>query len=720
MLALLVAWLTFAVAGTSDLPMTDRPRTLQADDLDRFYVDYGDRVIRWTTERDRVFNYKPDEKGWSTQSIRHLVSPPDGTIHTVQKIAKKECHDKECSSYTNYYKYRWVQCAQGGRCTDTNLGSWSVAKGAKYPNSYSAEHKVTEQGTALIHVAKTIRNSEGSRTVHTYTCGGSECKAKQYEEQWFDEMKVPPTYRIDEKKKDFYGGALGEGSGKVTLAKGLMDAMANVDTNFVYDRAGRPHIYLHSSNRKFAHKYVDDSGDIIDKKARLVVDGPESGASNAVVRYGPQGVLTFHYFYKNSYYKGVRATFFDDAEGSPVWQVDVVNGRDDNPGWQLLAAATPQGRVMVSWLDEPIGKKNRTTTIRLFDNAQSVFDAQVPQPDDWTRNYKIWFGRVGAGPGLALWNFTSGGPSNEDFTGVDPRFRMDSSYSAPPSIMIGGTVEAKFGGFSLGASYARNQLQDAASNLSETTDNPVYERIFGQLGIDKIIKYHDIRLALRIGLVDLNYDIVPRGPQGTTGTGVEPSRQARGHRRSLYRRLDIYFLNTWRVRYGFFNQSYEAVLPFYVWAIDAGDTSYRFVDSFQSGATFNDYGITVGYSRIDYATKFENKVTAPFVDADAGFGISTARLDVPVTVAEGDPIDSATAIMVPFNVEVGGVILRRSHKLRGLGWYTRVFYRTEGSWAGTSAKPGDKDEAVDEDRITVGYDRLEIRHGPYLDVGLVF
>lgn len=82
-----------------------------------------------------------------------------------------------------------------------------------------------------------------------------------------------------------------------------------------------------------------------------------------------------------------------------------------------------------------------------------------------------------------------------------------------------------------------------------------------------------------------------------------------------------------------------------------------------------------------------------------------------MAVAAGEPIDSVSAIMVPFNVETGGVVLRRSHKLRGMGWY---------GWSGTSAKLGDKDEAAGEDRSTVGFDRQEIRHGPCLDVGLVF
>jgi len=37
-----------------DLPIDDRPAALHADDLDRFYLDYGTQVVRWTTARDRA------------------------------------------------------------------------------------------------------------------------------------------------------------------------------------------------------------------------------------------------------------------------------------------------------------------------------------------------------------------------------------------------------------------------------------------------------------------------------------------------------------------------------------------------------------------------------------------------------------------------------------------------------------------------------------------
>lgn len=178
-----------------------------------------------------------------------------------------------------------------------------------------------------------------------------------------------------------------------------------------------------------------------------------------------------------------------------------------------------------------------------------------------------------------------------------------------------------------------------------------------------------------------------------------------------------------------------------MWAIDKGQTSYRYIDSFPSTLQFNDYGLTVGYSRLDYAAKFENKVTAPFIDADVGLGFSSARLDEAVTPtdtdtgsttavttssgevlqqAEPEAIHRSTTFMIPFNMEVGGILLRRTAKLRGLGWYGRVGYRVTGSISGSASKPADLSEAAVTANQRVTYSRFELRHGPFFDVGAVF
>jgi hypothetical protein len=87
-------------------------------------------------------------------------------------------------------------------------------------------------------------------------------------------------------------------------------------------------------------------------------------------------------------------------------------------------------------------------------------------------------------------------------------------------------------------------------------------------------------------------------------------------------------------------------------------------------------------------------------------------------------------IMLPFNVEAGLILLRRSHTLRGLGFWLRAGYRAEGSLTGSNARPedrttdggGDEEDEEDEDSesFNVGYNRTELRHGPFLSAGIVF
>ena len=95
-------------------------------------------------------------------------------------------------------------------------------------------------------------------------------------------------------------------------------------------------------------------------------------------------------------------------------------------------------------------------------------------------------------------------------------------------------------------------------------------------------------------------------------------------------------------------------------------------------------------------------------------------LDTPRELADGTSLDKANALMMPFDVEIGGILLRRNERMRGAGFYTRLGYRAEGSLAGTSGPPGEEEEAAEEARTFVGYDRFELRHGPFLDAGVVF
>jgi len=725
MLALL-ATLAFA----TDLDFGgEAPQSVQADHQDRFYIDFGDRVIRWTNAEDMVFTYPPPD-GWK-QRAQHAVSPVDGTIHSVLERWKNECVDQSCSETYTQFEYVYSRCDANGQCQESGLASERTTHGLVAQSSYVFKLDVTEKGRILL---KKIRKTDDGNEL-SLSCGtvSQSCDDETFDALPYQDLPTPVDYRC--RGSQLVGGELApEAQGKKPpssraqvlgeMRRAVFDTMANIDTACLFDRTGRPYLFRQGGDKRLKVFRVVD-GELVE----TTVDGPESGAANAAVRHGDNGVVAFHYFYRNSYHKGVRATVWEDGMADPVWTGDIFASRDLNPGRRFLVAATPQGRIAAAWPNDA-RKKKEGWTIRTWDHPGQLQQDEVAAPDGWEAKHKNWFVMAGAGAGYAMWTFSSPGPDEEGFVSVPAEEAvLDSAYSVAPSIMTSATLEARYGVWSFGASYARGLLEDAADEAGLSSKQ--FDRLYGQLGVDQIIKYHDIRVAFRAGRVDMGYQI------NSSREGVSDA----GTLASNYRRIDVYLLNTWRVRYGLFNQSYRAALPFYVWAIDEGQTSYRYIDSFPSTLQFNDYGLTVGYSRLDYAAKFENKVTAPFIDADVGLGFSSARLDssytpedtdtgttTAVTTYSGDTLQQAepeaitrsTTFMIPFNLEAGGILLRRTAKLRGLGWYGRVGYRVTGSISGSASKPADLDEAATSARQRVTYSRFELRHGPFFGVGAVF
>ncbi len=51
------------------LPLDDRPNQLHADDLDRFYLDYGASLIRWT-DREEPAEEDATNLGYNRTEVR--------------------------------------------------------------------------------------------------------------------------------------------------------------------------------------------------------------------------------------------------------------------------------------------------------------------------------------------------------------------------------------------------------------------------------------------------------------------------------------------------------------------------------------------------------------------------------------------------------------------------------------------------------------------------
>jgi hypothetical protein len=693
-----------------NLPYHAPPVKLHSDNMDRFYIDYGEKVIRWKIKEDRVFKF-PAPKGWSLLSIDNWVSPVDGKVWSLKKISKTVCHGRKCETSTTYWEYHQVNCSESGKCRDQQIASWSRRTKQKNYTSYSASHSVTEKGTVLLTLTKTRHSEKETKSTTTYTCGSKKCDKKTTTDTFYNEMEAPPHYRVSGGEDDFEYGVKNiplQGESIRKFGERLSRIMAQLNRTVVYDRAGVAHVLFHDPKTNgFAHYYVDEtSGVPIRKKALL--DTAEAGTSNTAVRYGDKGIVTFGYFYRNAFYKGIRAVVFEDASSQPthnfVWQ----SSRDENPGWNLMAASTPQGRILVGYTKNPL-KKNTSYQLRAYTNVQQIIAEKKTEPTGWERNHSKWFVQSGIGPWYVMWDYSTSVPSE---VGGDQK----PKYDIAPSLMVEGYVEARYEKYMLGASYVKSVIGEELEDEAGGSAKQAYDSLMGLVGWDDIFAYHNLRLGYRKGDMTTSYTL------GDESHIID----------STYTRMDMFLLNTWRLRYGLFYQTYESRLPIAVWYIREGEKEYELIDFFHSDVEFNDYGLTVGFSRLDYAAKYENEVFDWFVDTDIGIGMSTANLAKAQKVTipsedddrDDDPeeksIDNISTFMVPFNLEGGVLYYKRYYNARGFGWFGRAGYRVEGSYAGSSEKPEDKDEPAEDSQVSATYQRTEIRHGPFLMFGLVF
>ncbi len=698
-----VALLGRAVEAASvEIGRSAHPTQIMADNKDRFYLDYGAEVVRYGTAVERTFGYAPP-KEMQIQSIEHRLSPPDGTLHSLMHASKSKCLDKECTKRVTDHRLVRFVCVEDGRCDQDDLARWQVSSNdSGNSESYRADLRVTEKGTPQLRVTHTVVRGGKGQVDTQYRCGSARCDAGRYTEQWFEELSVSPLARIDPERKVILAPEA-RGSG------GLLQAMAGVDVSAVYDRSGGPHIFRQtSSGRSFEHEHL--SGSAVD---HTTVDTRESGAFSTALRL-PDGILTFHAFYRNSYYKGVKASFFPNGQAEPTWQVDVASGRDTNPGWELRGAATPQGRILVAWLADP---KVKRTVLQLYRDQAEVRAAALPEPEGWEKQAKMGALLAGVGVGWMQWEIGSTTPSGTTLEGVGLSARTRATYQLQDALMAEASLEARWGRFSFGGGYARQAVAGLERDLG--LDSLTAQRLNAALGVDRLIRYHDLRVLVRRARLVGRYTM-------DSGNNVDfGGLPSQGVIDSTYARTDVYLLNTKRVRYGIIRQTEDLVLPFYAFADVAGETEERFVGSFVRSATVRDTAVTVGYSRLDYAAKYENKVSKPFFDFDLGLGVSKALLDEPISVpatdvSEGQDFSSTGTIFFPYNLELGFLLQRRSYDLHGLGWYARAGYRGEGNLTGVITRITDREEPPESDDLTLRFSRNELRHGPFFNLGVVF
>ena len=687
-----------AVSAAPDAPRViaelPRPPTIMVDAEDRFYLVEGGRVLRVGNDIEQRFQFGAPP-GLAPVGYRVVVNR-SGIVAALVSSRATKCDKNNNCSVTSHYAV--TRCLPSGDCAmsapafqwkySTKDGSGSRALGVG----------LSVDGKIGIGVERTRCSADNKCTTETiWQCDGKPCTAEAVRAMQESNLPTPPIARPDCRTK----GSFDVGS-FVMAADGRrvdIDASAQYVKRCGIDTKGRPHIVFHDPRSEtLSHAWLSPSG-----KAEVeVLDAPESGIENAVA-YLPDGrLVVFGYAYRNSFNKGLRATVVDPATeiDNSFW---VDRSRDGNPGWGVVAAASSNGRILVAYKKD--GRQGATKVL-LYASLEAMLAHQVAEAEGWEALHRDFFVLGGVGALYPIWFARSLQPSTAD-DGVPGERIFDASYDLVSTPITSARLEARYGDLSFGITYLRSFINDQIEDAAGEVASEAFDWLIGSIGWDRLLFYHDVRLGVTLGRL--------RG-RFTDDNGNADARLFD----SNYQRYQLTLLNKYRFRYGLSYQTYDFHIPIYVYTAAANSRDYAFTESFTSDVKFHEGTFTLGYSRLDYAAKFENEVIDWFLDFDVGVGFSIADLQGAQTSTQED-IDTALALMLTFNVEIGVLLYRRFYSMYGLGLFARLGYKADGDFTGDSARPGPRDEdSIDSSDVSARYNRILIRHGPFIDLGIVF
>ena len=184
--------------------------------------------------------------------------------------------------------------------------------------------------------------------------------------------------------------------------------------------------------------------------------------------------------------------------------------------------------------------------------------------------------------------------------------------------------------------------------------------------------------------------------------------------------MQALFLNKWRLKTGIGYTKYTLPMALHSFYANAGETEYSYGGSYFRNVQVDSIRLIFGHSSLDYVAKYENYFNDLFIDTTIDAGAAFLKFEDPIVLGSED-IDSAITLDARLNVTFGYLLFKRWYSLRGYGLYLRPSYVAEASFLGIPRKPSDrKEDKADEFDSYVSPGMFSVRHGPWLDFGMVF
>ncbi|HSN99907.1 MAG TPA: hypothetical protein VLS89_16545 [Candidatus Nanopelagicales bacterium] len=423
------------------------------------------------------------------------------------------------------------------------------------------------------------------------------------------------------------------------------------------------------------------------------LDGKESGWQLDAAA-GGEGVYAAFYYFRNPFNKGLRVAAM--REGKPVGSTVTVFREDRfNAGWHPHLAIAGDGTTWLTWQSNV--EEERRAWSR-FKEPEALREKAIGPSSGWEEGYKNYFLQTGAGGWLNLWHLASATPSLEDANGV---LVTAPEYDVGAALLLSANIEARWGFLDFGLSYAQGIVDDAAESIEDSTGI-----LNGSIKIDEVFAGHDIKVGMLWGRY-----------RGTASAVVASGEGGEMEIKTNYIDTQLLALNKWRVKYGLSFTRYTLPTLVYAWSAAEGVSDYGYAGTFLRDVSFNDVALLIGYSKLDYAAKYENHYNGLILDGSIGAGLSFYSFEAVPT--DNGNLESGLTFHMRSNVMLGWLYFHRWQSLRGFGLYVRPSYTAEFGFTGLPSAPSAREDTAGASTYGA-VSLLWVRHGPWLDAGAVW
>lgn len=697
-----------------------KPKQILTDQQDQFFIDYGRTIYVIAEKPLYVIRIADPKEGYSSYDFDNAVAT-DGTIYSLMSAS----YTPEKSKITRY-RLSIVECKKRS-CQYQLLGKWTSAKNASYysPGKLSTSKK----GNIFFTVNFHYKRGKNQHSKPHYYFNKKKVSKKKYQKEVSLNFKnnSNEVEIVNAKKSSFFNLTNAAYQDISFQHKGKLytyeeKRSSRYKRTIIRDKDNLPHIFFHNpKGRGFFHHFYSPK----DKKVKeIIIDKAESGLESIAFTSG-NDIWSVHYFYRDSFNKGLLVTQQDSREGTILDSFVLDASETRNSGWDLVGAQSSNNRILMTYLSDKNTSQREFVILKRVDQLKSIlgnnFEKYGNPKGKGQLNHiahenraahisrlnlsnmqslRSGYLNVGAGIQQVSWLVKSVKP--DDNSNVQTPYLPQYDLSA--SLLNIVSAEGKFGrvnfGLELATKYVNQKAEQSRSDAAKD-----FNKISGKIGWERL--FFDFDFAFQ-------YENMTSEVLFTDESGQVPSRSFS----MKYDEMKFSLLALNRHHFGYVFQQYNFYQPVYVYRVLEGGKSYSFEGQAIGNIDANNHMLHYGYSTINYLVRYETQASQWFLDGEVRGGLSLADFKNDTLVIGAEKPSNELTYVFSAQLELGYVWYKRWKWLDQLGGVIKISYRLDFSGIGNPDKPEDLEEAANSESYSFNFGRRELRHGPLFFLSL--